>query len=230
MHLSIVIPTFNEADNIGKLVAYLVAHTKAECTEVIVVNACKTTDRSAQIAEQAGATVYECTDCSRAAQLNMGARKATYNTLYFVHADVLPPENFAENIEQALQEGHDFGWFSYRFNSSSPWLKINARYTKQDGLFAGGGDQTLFITKANFEALGGFREAYRIMEDFEFMKRAKRTDLSYTIIPNDVLVSARKYTNNSYLKVNIANLIMYILFSVNCPQQWMLRFYRSILN
>ncbi len=230
MQLSIVIPTFNEAQNISALVAYLVAHTKAESTEVIVVNACKTTDNTAQLAQQAGAKVYECMDCCRAAQLNLGAAKAQYETLYFVHADVLPPKEFMQNISAALQAGYEFGWFSYQFNSSSPWLKINACYTRRDGIFAGGGDQTLFIKKTVFNTLGGFRTDYRIMEDFEFVKRAKRQGFRYTIIPNDVLVSARKYVQNSYLKVNLVNLVMFILFSVNCPQTIMQRFYRMALH
>ncbi|MEM9991992.1 MAG: hypothetical protein AAF738_09515 [Bacteroidota bacterium] len=71
---------------------------------------------------------------------------------------------------------------------------------------------------------------YRIMEDFEFVKRAKRTGLPYKIVTNDVLVSARKYADNSYLKVNLVNLLMFILFILHCPQTWMKRLYGSLLR
>lgn len=230
MQLSIVIPTFNESHNIGKLVRYLASQTDPEQTEILVINACKTTDNTANIAAAAGAKVYECEACCRAAQLNMGARLANYHTLYFVHADVQPPQNFSTSIEKALQNGYDFGWFSYQFDSPNRWLKINAHWTRSDGIFAGGGDQTLFIRRPIFQQLKGFREDYIIMEDFEFVKRAKRMGLPYTIVPKDVLVSARKYDRNSYLKVNIVNFIMFVLFTLRCRQDWMLRFYKGVLH
>lgn len=230
MQLSIVIPTFNEAKNISRLVRYLRKHSDTRTTEIIVVNACTTTDNTAELAQEAGAKVYDCEDCCRAVQLNLGASKASYDILYFVHADVLPPSTFMEDIADALAAQNDFGWFSYQFDSSNEWLKMNARYTRKDGIFAGGGDQTLFIRKTVFQELGGFRTDYRIMEDFEFVKRAKRTRLKYTVIPSDVLVSARKYVHNSYLKVNAVNLLMFMLFYLRCPQNWMRGLYKSLLK
>ena len=230
MQLSIVIPTFNEASNMSRLLPYLRTHADATETEIIVVNACKTTDDTAKIAQAEGAIVYTCMDCCRAAQMNLGASKARFDTLYFVHADVLPPSSFAEDIAQALAAGNVFGWFSYQFDSPSRLLKINARNTRRDGIFAGGGDQTLFIRKKDFQTLRGFRTDYRIMEDFEFVKRAKRAGLPYTIVLHDVLVSARKYEQNSYLKVNLVNLLMFGLFYLRCPQTWMKRIYKKFLR
>ncbi|MEM9991993.1 MAG: glycosyltransferase [Bacteroidota bacterium] len=144
MPVSIIIPTYNEAANIQHLVNYLQQYSPEATTEIIVVNACKTTDDTASIAQSAGARVYECKDCCRAAQMNLGAANAQFEILYFVHADVLPPPSFQRDIQQAFQEGNVFGWFSFKFDSSSKWLKINARYTRGDGIFAGGGGSNTF--------------------------------------------------------------------------------------
>ena len=60
-----------------------------------------------------------------------------------------------------------------------------------------GGDQTLFITRALFAQLGGFNERFVVMEDFEIIQRIRR-QARFLIVPQDVLVSARKYETNGW--------------------------------
>ena len=57
----------------------------------------------------------------------------------------------------------------------------------------------------------GFDEEYVVMEDFELIKRLWKK-YRFGIIPKSVLVSARKYKENSYWQVNIANLKIYRMF------------------
>ncbi|HMQ47023.1 MAG TPA: TIGR04283 family arsenosugar biosynthesis glycosyltransferase [Saprospiraceae bacterium] len=230
MKLSIIIPTLNEAERISQLLLHFKTHLPADEGEIIVVNAPKTTDRTGELAKLHGATVITADQSCRATQMNCGARYASGTVLYFVHADVLPPPSFYQDISKAIEQKADFGWFSYRFDSTHPLLRYNARYTKKDGFFAGGGDQTLFIKKKIFEQMGGFREDYLIMEDFELTKRLKKKGYFLHIIPNDAQVSARKYERNSYFKVNLVNLLMFVLFWLKCPQPIMVKTYRSLLN
>jgi hypothetical protein len=45
----------------------------------------------------------------------------------------------------------------------------------------------------------------------------KKKGISYTIVTNDLIVSARKYKNNSYVRVNLSNLLLLILFKFGYP-------------
>jgi hypothetical protein len=78
-------------------------------------------------------------------------------------------------------------------------------------MFCRGGDQTLFVKKTVFNELNGYDPEYVIMEDFDFIRRARKK-FNFKIIPKNVVVSARKYKHNSYFKVNVINLWSYWVF------------------
>lgn len=230
LQLSIVIPTLNEAKNIRQLIPYLQKQSNAGRIEIIVVDAAASQDGTDIIATQLHAKVVKCAACSRAKQLNLGAKAAKADLLYFVHADVLPPPNYFTLVMDAFNKGNQWGFFSFQFDSQKWYLKINSFFTRFDGLFAGGGDQTLFIQKSLFEQMNGYNPDCKIMEDFELVKRLKRTKRNYCIIKRDVIVSARKYNQNSYIRVNMVNLYMFILFWLNVPQDKMIQTYRRLLS
>lgn len=161
--------------------------------------------------------VLRCQHKGRASQMNEGSAIAQGAILVFLHADVKPPSTFLQDIDQALKNGYDAGFFSYKFDKDDFWLNINAWFTGRDGIFTGGGDQCLFIRKSIFEKLGKFDGEQLLMEDFEFFKRMKQAHIPYTIIKNDLIVSARKYEHNSYLRVNLSNLLLVLLFNLGYP-------------
>ncbi|MEM9885862.1 MAG: TIGR04283 family arsenosugar biosynthesis glycosyltransferase [Bacteroidota bacterium] len=230
MKLSIIIPTLNEKENITALIPYLKSHSQQKAVEIIVVDAQKSEDGTAERATELGAKALICKTCSRAAQMNLGAREALSPVLYFIHADVRPPKTYLQNIQQAIATGADYGFFSYRFNSSKKLLQINAFFTRYDGLFAGGGDQTLFIKKTVFQKLSGFQEKMCIMEDFELTQRAKQLGYQHKIVRKNALVSARKYEQNSYLRVTLANLLAFVLFWLKRPPTTIRAVYKQLLN
>jgi len=227
MDIKIIIPTCNEEKSIGKLLAYLQQHCSAE---IIVANSPATKDATASIAREAGIRVLTCPQAGRAPQMNYAARCVSGEVLYFVHADTLPPPSFVDDIHTALEKGHSLGYFSYRFTSGRWLLKINSYFTRYDGLFAGGGDQTLFIRRRVFDQLRGFDESLRLMEDFDLVARAVRAGFQPCLIPNDALVSARKYDNNSWLRVNLVNLWVFGLFHLGVSQEYLCSFYRARLK
>ena len=227
MNITIIIPTYNEAAQIGHLIHHLRAYTSAP---ILVANSPNTADNTAALALQAGAEVLHCPKGGRAPQMNYAAAQTKADILYFVHADTLPPSSFLKDIEQALKQGHDLGYFSYQFASEKPLLKFNSFFTRYDGLFAGGGDQTLFIRRAAFEQLGGFQDNLRLMEDFDLVKRAKAEGLQHCLIPKDALVSARKYDNNSWMRVNLVNLWVFLLFHCGVSSDRLCQTYRKLLR
>ncbi len=227
LDIHIIIPTYNEAERIGPLVAYLRGYCDAPIT---VANAPTSTDATTDQATQAGAQVLTCPHAGRAMQMNCGARAGRAEWLYFVHADTYPPASFAADIAEAVAAGHDFGYFSYNLDSPSRLLKFNSRATRYDTRFSGGGDQTLFIRRSVFDALGGFDERLHIMEDFDLVWRAKRAGYRHLLIRNDATTSARKYVANSWLRVNVVNLTVFVLFHLGVSTALMARCYRRWLR
>ena len=228
MPISVIIPTYNEAANIARLVEALQQHAPAGAVEVLVVDA-NSPDGTAEAARRAGATVLQAARPGRAAQMNFGASQASGDVLYFVHADVGIHPDYVATIGAAVAQGHEAGCYRFRFDSPHPLLRINSYGTRFPGLMSRGGDQTLFITRALFQRLGGFDERFVIMEDFDIIQRIRRV-ASFRIIPQDVLVSARKYETNSWLRVQLANLTAFSLFFLNVSPVRIDRTYKAMLN
>ena len=228
MSISVIIPTYNEVAAIGCLVQDLLRHGGAGQVEVLVVDA-NSPDGTAAAARQAGATVLPAPKPGRAVQMNHGAAHATGDILYFVHADVGIHPDYVATLQAAVAQGHAAGCYRFRFDSPHPLLRINSFGTRFKGIMSRGGDQTLFITRALFERLGGFDERFVIMEDFEIIQRIRRV-ASFFIVPQDVLVSARKYETNGWLRVQLANLTAFSLFFLKASPVRIARTYTAILN
>jgi rSAM/selenodomain-associated transferase 2 len=228
MFLSVIIPTYNEAANIDRLVADLRRHAPADAVEILVIDA-HSPDGTAAAARAAGATVLPAPRPGRAAQLNHGARHARGEVLYFVHADVGIHPDYVATIAAAVGQGHAAGCYRFRFDSPHPLLRINSYGTRFKGIMSRGGDQTLFITRGLFEQLGGFDERFVIMEDFEIIQRIRRV-ASFHIVPHEVVVSARKYETNGWLRVQLANLTAFSLFFLKVPPPRIARTYKALLN
>jgi rSAM/selenodomain-associated transferase 2 len=210
MKISIIIPTLNEEEKLPQLLEVLSRYTYTY-EEIIIVDA-KSTDNTVEIAKSyPKVNVIENQEPSRANQMNTGARSAVGEVLYFVHADVLPPNSFEEDIKDSIKKEADLGCYRFEFDKKALPLKFNAWWTRFDFMFCRGGDQTLFVKKSVFDQLDGFGPEYVIMEDFDFIRRARKR-FNFKIIPKNVLVSARKYKHNSYFKVNIVNLWSYWTF------------------
>jgi rSAM/selenodomain-associated transferase 2 len=229
MRISVIIPTYNEEEHIAALVNDLRRHGGDSLAEVIVADA-PSTDRTQVLARQAGARVVVSPRPGRAFQMNAGARRATGEVLYFVHADVRIHPDYVQDIRQALSEGYRLGCYRYQFDAHKPaLLRFNAYCTRFDRIWCRGGDQTLFIPRETFETLGGYREDYCVMEDYEFIQRARRR-YRFRIIPKNVIVSARKYAHNSYIRVNVANLLVFLGYFAGVRPQRLVRLYTSLLQ
>jgi rSAM/selenodomain-associated transferase 2 len=208
MQLSIIIPTLNEARHIGRTLQHIQQHGGGQVAELLVVDG-GSTDDTVRLAQGAGATVLRSPRKGRAAQLDYGARQCSGHTLYFVHADTLPPTTFRQDIERALAQGWQMGNFQYDFDSPRLLLRCNAYFTRYRWFFTQGGDRTFFIRRDTYFALGGYDPELPIMEEYDFLRRAQRAGYDFAMLPGKCLVSARKYERNSWLRVQLANLLVY---------------------
>lgn len=228
MKISVIIPTLNEEDNISKVMNRLKECLTNTDFEIIVVDA-DSKDKTQLIAEKLGAKVIACNKMNRAYQMNVGAKVSQYDLLYFLHADAMPPLNLYDALGNSLREGADLGCFRFQFDSDRKILALNAYFTRFNWLVCRGGDQSLFIKRSVFEELGGYNADYTIMEEYDLIKRARKKYV-FKVIPESVLVSARKYIHNSYLRVSLANFIVFSLYRFGASQESMIRVYFKLLN
>lgn len=228
MRISIIIPTYCEKETIGKLVRYLKSTGGDSIAEIIVVDG-QSPDGTLAEAENSGATGITAPVKGRAAQMNYGASLAKGQVLYFVHADSFPPSTFSGDILLAVQNGFDLGRYRTKFDSRKWYLKINAWFTRFDWFICMGGDQTLFITRSLFDKTGGFDSSMKIMEEYEFVKRA-RASYNYKIFPKAALISARKYDTNSWWKVQMANRKIVKMYKEGFSQDEMVGAYKKMLD
>ena len=228
MFISVIIPAFNEEENISGLILYLKQYGRGLLKEIIVADG-GSLDNTVLYAEKAGARVILSAQKGRAAQMNRGASVASEKILYFVHADVYPPKTFAIDILTAIENQFDLGRYFMKFNSRKWILKVNAFFTRFDLFACYGGDQTLFITRKLFDKAGGFDSSLRIMEDFEFTARARKYG-RYKIFQKSVLISARKYDTNSWLQVQRANFTVIKMYQKGASQEELVKMYKQMLN
>jgi rSAM/selenodomain-associated transferase 2 len=228
--VSIIIPTLNEADNIKSLLE-IFDNLDESVFEVIISDSAVSRDDMSFLAQKRYVKYIKSGQTGRAYQMNDGAKIAKNNIFAFLHADVRPSDSFIIDIREAINQGFSFGFFSYRFEPTSRLLDINASFTKSNGIFAGGGDQIHFMTKEVFDMMGGYNASFTIMEDFEFIKRFRKTGLPIKVISNPAIVSSRKYNHNSWLKVNLLNMLAFVMFKLGVqPDKIKNVYYKNLKN
>ena len=228
MQISVIIPTYNEETVISALIRHLLAEPSGDLREVLVIDG-GSTDQTVTLARKAGAQVHTCVQKGRAQQMNLGAALALGNVLYFVHADTRPPSGYVADIQQSLRAGYSIGSYRSRFCSTHPMLKLNSYFSRFDRFTCRGGDQTLFVARSLFNEVGGYDDYYVVMEDFDFIRRVRRR-ARFQVMPRDAYVSARKYEDNSYGRVTLANFIVFTMFRLGFSPQTLLSTYKRMVR
>lgn len=228
MYLSVIIPTLNEAENLKKLLPFLIKNAPMENFEIIISDS-GSTDKTIEIAIQNGVKVVKSPKKGRATQMNFGVQHTKGDILQFIHADTMPPKSFYSDIKTAIDNNFPAGCFIYCFDSPSILLRINAYFTRLNHLWCRGGDQAIFIKRSVFNEFNGYREDFMIMEEYDLLKKLQ-AKYPFKIIKKEAIVSARKYEENSYLRVQIANFLVFNMYRFGYSQSKMVAMYRRILN
>jgi rSAM/selenodomain-associated transferase 2 len=189
--LSIVMPVLNEAAGIGAALQALALFT-ARGVQLIVADG-GSSDGTAALARAAGTTVLYAPR-GRALQMNAGARHACAEVLLFLHADTLLPDDADQLTAQALASGAAvWGRFDVRIAGRSRLLGLVAALMNLRSRWSGmaTGDQAMFMTRAAFDAVGGF-PAQPLMEDIEMSRRLRRLSRP-ACLRAKVLTSGRRW-------------------------------------
>jgi glycosyltransferase involved in cell wall biosynthesis len=96
--LSVIVPTFNEEEHIGRLLDILKPQLQ-EGDEILIVDS-HSTDRTADIARSSGATIIEEPKNGNGLARTAGARAAKNGIIVFVDADCVPSGDFISRIKR----------------------------------------------------------------------------------------------------------------------------------
>ncbi|MFW6266931.1 MAG: TIGR04283 family arsenosugar biosynthesis glycosyltransferase [Halanaerobium sp.] len=224
--LSVIIPTLNEAGNIGDLIDYIKSENIS--SEIIISDA-NSDDQTKEIAAKKGAKIVNSKSASRGLQLNRGAEIAAAPLLLFLHADSKLEASALNDLVKKMGENQNKigGAFSLKIESENPLLKFiswssNLRAKYLNLIF---GDQGIFIRKEVFESLGGFPEI-ELMEDWEFSKKmAAAGDLIF--LEKQIYTSARRWEEYGILKTILLMHKIKFLYLMGCDPEKLKKIYRD---
>lgn len=196
MHVSVIIPTLNEAGTIERTLCRV---RQASACEILVVDG-GSEDGTAECARPYVDRLVSSAR-GRARQMNAGAQAANGGALLFLHADTIPPEQFSELIADALADPEVVGGrFDVHVDASGwPFRMIGALMNIRSRLTGiATGDQGIFVRREVFKTIGGYPE-WDIMEDLEFSRRLKRTG-KIACLRARVKTSARRWQKHGVTK------------------------------
>jgi GT2 family glycosyltransferase len=178
--ISVVIPARDAERELPGTLAGVVGRPGVH--EVVVVDN-GSGDRTADAARAGGARVVSLERPGRAAARNRGAAEAAADRLAFLDADCRPEAGWAEAIDRCLDSAPLVGG-PVAVSTGAParpterfdalW-RFHQERTIREGRWAASAN--LAITRAAFDAVGGFDEAYGSAEDVDLCIRAARLGL-----------------------------------------------------
>ncbi len=222
MHLSIVIPAFNEARLIERSLQSVAMSTAANRTsgltsEVIVVDN-NSTDNTAELARQTGATVvFEPVNQIGRAR-NAGAAHATGDWLLFLDADsVLTPLLLADIIRVIESQKYVGCGSTLRMDGLPWWANVTLQlWTGASVLFRWAAGALIVCRRDAFQEVGGFDQDLYALDEIRLSKQLKqwgrRHGLQFTILTEHPLeTSSRKISLYSGREIAIQIFRIFIL-------------------
>ena len=223
---AIIIPVLNEASGINSLIRQLENQQNKHSFEIIVVDG-----------DPDGQTINAITNenvikikssIGRAKQMNCAAAITNADTLIFLHADTLLPDNALNNIAEEFENrNYVAGAFDFDIDSKKPIVKIIAacacirsRLTRIPY-----GDQAIFIRKGYFDTIGRFKEL-PLMEDIELIKRIKKRGDKIIILKARVKTSSRRWEKEGVIYTTLRNRLISFLYMLGVSPAKLVKFYR----
>jgi rSAM/selenodomain-associated transferase 2 len=224
--VSVIIPTLNEAGTIDAALRQF--DVLPGNWEIIVADSASDDDTREIAARHPGARVIGVPR-GRGAGMNGGAALATSEILLFLHADTRLPHDAYALVTGALADP--------RVSATAFQLCLD----REDGLFravplAGRmrvrvqrtffGDQAIAVRRADFERVGGYREA-TLMEDVDLSRRLRKIG-RLRVLPAPVITSARRFEQGGVLRTLAFMTGLQALYACRVPAGRIARWYAPV--
>ncbi len=221
MKLSVVIPTYNEADNIESTLQPLQAW-RAYGHEVIIADG-GSTDATISFAQPLADIVLSAPK-GRARQMNHGAQHCNGDALLFLHADTQLPNNALQAIERALAHSL-WGRFNVRLSGTHPMLWVIGFMMNQRSRLTGiaTGDQAIFISRQTFDSINGYADI-PLMEDIDISQRLKKIGRP-ACLQQTLITSSRRWERHGILKTVLLMWRLRLAYFLGTPAEQLVKRY-----
>jgi glycosyltransferase involved in cell wall biosynthesis len=177
LKISVVIPTLNE----GKYLPSTLFHLQQLKPYEIIIADSHSTDNTREVAKKFGAKVVLCPRKNAAIGRNAGGRKAKGDIILFLDADTIVFPNIFDVIQNDFSKKKVVGWTCLVYGFTPSWkdqviynmsnhlihfLTSTLKKPHAPGIVIG-------VRKKVFDALNGFNEDLKVMEDHDFADRTK---------------------------------------------------------
>jgi len=220
---SIIIPTLNEEENIGKLLESL--RIKSEYfkknAEIIIIDG-ESNDNTIEICNKYGVAV-KVSERGRGNQLIEGAKYARGNYLIFLHADLIPPIDFFDYLDRNIDDNFKIATFRMKLDVNKLLYKLYSFFTRFDSIFSTFGDQGLVVSKVFYGKIGGFKNI-PIMEDVDFFKRVRKIEKIRKFDKN-IIVSSRMFKKEGVVKTQIKSAVFIIKYLLGADPELLYKLY-----
>ena len=223
--VSVIIPVLDDHAALDRLASRLAIQTR-QPEEVIVVTGSSST-QVAEVAAMYGFSIVR-TAANRGLQLDSGARAATSDVLWFVHADSEPPATAVEHIVSAVSGGATSGCFRFRFQGARTLLKFVIEKLVAARIQCGGiayGDQALFCTRDAYHTIGGYPHE-PLFEEVRFV-RQMRKQFNFVSLDLPIVVSTRRWDRDGWIRRCCHNRWLAICYGFGIPTRRLSAAYRS---
>ncbi|MBW2466355.1 MAG: TIGR04283 family arsenosugar biosynthesis glycosyltransferase [Deltaproteobacteria bacterium] len=220
--ISIIIPAYNEAANLQRLLPEL---QEVPGVELLVVDG-NSTDNTVDLVKSLSVQVLVVSP-GKAEQMNAGAGAAHGNILLFLHSDTRLPPGFAEAVRDGLNKpGVSAGAFHLAIAGKSFGLRVIERLAnfRAKVLQMPYGDQGIFVSRDMFYSVGAF-PGQPIMEDFELVRRLKRRG-KIEILPLYATTSARRWKRLGVIRTTVMNQLIIIAYLLGLSPKKLAGWYR----
>ncbi|MGF1447579.1 MAG: TIGR04283 family arsenosugar biosynthesis glycosyltransferase [Pikeienuella sp.] len=205
--VSVVIPTLQAAHRVGPCLGRLTEGVVEGLIREVVIADGGSEDGIVRVADEVGARLV-IAERGRGRQLATGARTASGQWLLFLHADTELSPGWGSAVRRHIAECPErAGYFRLKFDSPKTMARVTEAWANlRSRLFAlPYGDQGLLISRAVYEAAGGFPEQ-ALMEDVALVRRLGRARLA----PLDAvaLTSAERYEREGWMLRGARNILL----------------------
>ena len=224
--LSIIIPTYQAAHQLGATVTPLQTAVAEEHIEIIISDG-GSTDATKRIAKAFGLKTI-VSPKGRGAQLRHGALAATEDWFLFLHADTRLEENWWDVVQEFISnKKHRFhaAYFLFALDDECPQARRIEKLVdwRCQHLNLPYGDQGLLISRDLYEYLGGYPDQ-PIMEDVDLVQRIGGERLH--CLPVTATTSAARYQRDGYIKRPLRNLTCLALHFLGIPSATINKLYQ----
>jgi len=206
--LSVIVPALNEEEGIERTLCEA-RRVFGDDAELIVVDG-GSDDHTCARARRHAKVVLGTR--GRGSQLNDGARRASGETLVFLHADTWPEPGCRRRIDRALEAPEVVGGcLRFAFQPSAPrWSRYHFLETcvnLRTWVFrTATGDQVIFARRSAFEEAGGF-PTIDLFEDVEFVRALRRRG-RFVFLASRAHTSRRRWDRHGFWRTVALHLLL----------------------